>query len=549
MKKILTVLLMILLCFTLASCKKKIEQKDDIYVFFTSDVHCGVDENLTLASVKALVDEAKAEHPYVALVDCGDFIQGGTLGSLSKGELVISIMNEVGYDVVTYGNHEFDYGMDQLKKLQKEMKFKTVASNVKYKGSEGNTFEDVPEYVIMDFDGIKVAFLGLLTPKSTTSSVPANFMENGEIVYDFYKGNNGEDLYARVQSLVDEARKSGARYVVALSHLGSTADCEPFDSISLISHTEGIDAVLDGHSHSTIIEDRYPNKNGEDVVLSSVGMSVEALGELIIGKDGSISAVHITESDKKDEGIISKVDEAYKQLDSILSIEIIDSDHDLSMTDEEGIRMSRSRETTVGNFVADAYRYEMNTDIGVGNGGGVRATIPAGKITYKTLLNVTPFQNELASVKATGQQILDFLEFGAQNTERIYKLDGNAVGEFGGFVSVSGLKYTIDTSIETPVIKDENNTFAGFSGDQRRVKDVYVLENGEYVPIDVNKTYTISGTGFMIFGGGDGNTVLTDCEKIVEIGPVDITAMIDYAKSIEDFSNMYRETEGRITIE
>ena len=549
MKKIFIILLTVLLSFGLVSCKKQVEQKDDIYIFFTSDVHCGVDENLTLASVKALVDETKAEHPYVALVDCGDYIQGGTLGSLSKGELVISIMNEAGYDVVTYGNHEFDYGMDQLKKLQKEMNFKTVASNVIYEGSEGSAFEGVPEYVIMDYDGVKVAFLGLLTPKSTTSSVPAYFMENGETVYDFYKENNGEDLAEKVQSLVDEVRKQGARYVVALSHLGSSADCEPYDSISLISHTEGIDVVLDGHSHSTIVEDRYPNKKGEDVVLSSVGMSLEALGELIIGKDGSITTLHITEYEKQDEGVLNKVNQSYEQLDSILSIEIVDIDHDLSMTDEEGIRMSRSRETTIGNFVADAYRYELNADIGLGNGGGVRATIPAGKITYKSLLNVTPFQNELCCVKATGQQILDSLEYGAQSTQRIYKLDGNAVGENGAFLSVSGLKYTIDTSIETPVLKDANNMFAGFSGDQRRVKDVYVLENGEYVPIDVNKIYTVAGTGYVIFGGGDGNTIMKDCEKIVEIGPVDITAMIDYALSLEDLSNMYRETEGRITIE
>ena len=111
MKRILTMLLILALCISLSSCQKKKELKDDIHIFFTSDVHCGVNEGITLAGVKALVEDAKAEHEYVTLVDCGDNIQGGPLGSLSKGELIIPLMNETGYDIATFGNHEFDYGM------------------------------------------------------------------------------------------------------------------------------------------------------------------------------------------------------------------------------------------------------------------------------------------------------------------------------------------------------------------------------------------------------------------------------------------------------
>ena len=224
MKKIILLLTLILL-FLAAGCstqkkeendpepeKTVAERTDDIYIFYTSDVHCGFEENLTLASVKSLVDVTKAEHEFVSLVDIGDYLQGGTLGSLSKGKLCIDLMNKTGYDIATVGNHEFDYGMEELAKRFAEADFDIVASNVIYSGSGKNIFADIPEYVIKDYGGTKIAFLGILTPQSILQSTPKYFMENGEFVYDFYSGSNGEDLYAKVQSLVDEAREQGAEY-------------------------------------------------------------------------------------------------------------------------------------------------------------------------------------------------------------------------------------------------------------------------------------------------------------------------------------------------
>ena len=546
MNKLIIILLSLFLCAGLSACEKK-ERTDDIYIFFTSDIHCGVDENLTLASLKALVDDTKAEHQNVLLVDCGDNIQGGTIGTLSKGSLVVSLMNDAGYDLGTYGNHEFDYGMEVLKKLDESRKFQMIASNVRYTGSKENIFENIPEYVIKELDGVKIAFLGLLTPASITDSTPTYFMEDGRFVYDFYGDGAGEALAEKVQSVVDEARKEGADYVVALSHLGSKE--EPYDSISLIRRTEGIDVMLDGHSHSDIVEDRYPNKNGEDVILSSVGTKLQAAGELIIGKDGSLTTLHVEQYDRSDETIAANVAKAYGELDKILSEEIVKLGHPMTISDEEGIRMVRSRETTMADFCADAIRYEMGTDVCLVNGGGVRANIDTDVITYKDLLDVMPFQNELASCYATGQQICDSLEFAASKCEKIYSFDGNAVGENGAFLQVSGLRYTIDTSIDSPVVVGEDGMFSRFEGEERRVKNVEVLEDGNYVPIDPEKIYSVASSQYVLFLRGDGNTIMENCEKIVGNGPVDVTALIDYARYLGDLSDKYIDVEGRIIIE
>ena len=546
MKKLITVILLLSLVF-MSGCQK--QQQDDIHIFFTSDVHCSVQENLGLASIKALVDEAREEHPYVTLVDTGDYIQGGTLGSLSKGKLIIDIMNDMEYDIVTIGNHEFDYGLEELDKRMDELNAEVVATNVEYTGSQSSIFKDVPEYVVKDYDGTKVGFIGILTPTTISQSTPKYFMEGDEFVYSFYIGNDGQDLYDKVQETVDTLRnKEKVKYVVALSHLGSVLSEEPYDSISLIANTEGIDAVLDGHSHSMIIEDVYPNKNGEDVILSSVGTKTQVLGELILGKDGSISIVQYEEYDKQDEKILESIAKANGEIENILSQKVCDLDFDLTIADEEGIRMTRSRETTAADFMADAFRYMLGADIAIVNGGGVRSKIEAGEVTYGDLLTVAPFQNSSALVNATGQQILDALEFGASKTEKIYKLDGNAVGENGAFIQVSGLKYTIDTSVESPILLDDNGFLTGFSEGERRVKDVYVLEGDEYVPLDPEKTYLVGGISYVLMNDGDGNTAFRGAEMILDNGMVDVEVLYQYLLDMGGFPDSYRTTEGRIAV-
>lgn len=523
------------------------EQADDIYIFYTSDIHCGVDENLTFPALKALVEDTRAEHEYTALVDLGDFASGGTLGSLSSGEIMIELMNKMGYDTVTVGNHEFDYTMPQLKRLFEMAEFPFVACNVRYTGTEGNAFADIPEYLIKEYGSVKVGFLGVLTPSSIVSSKPSSFMENGKFVYDFYSGEEGKELAEKVQSTVDEMRAEGADYVIALTHLGSDTANAPYDSISLIRNTSGIDAVLDGHSHSVITGDLYPNKDGEDVLLSSVGTKMENAGELIISKDGTLTSLLISEYDREDETVRKALDDAQEELNGILSEKVGEVPYTLSIKDENGLRLVRNRETPLGNLCTDAVREYMDTDVAVLNGGEIRSNIEAGEVTMEDLLNVMPFQSLLSSCYCTGQQIIDMLEYTSKETQGIASFDGKATGEFGGFLQISGLKYTIDTSIDSPVLLDENNMCAGFEG-ERRVSDVQILKDGEYVPIDPEAVYTLSSVDYVIYQRGDGNNLLAECEPIVEAGPADLVALIEYFQEHETIPDTYKQTEGRITV-
>ena len=546
-------LMMVLILVCLAACAKQPEDQkeaetrtDDIYIIYTSDVHCGVSDNLGFAKLKALVNDTKSEHEYVALADCGDYLQGGTYGTVSRGSIIAELMADMEYDVITLGNHEFDYGTERLGELMHVLPQITVC-NVNYTGKKENIFKDTPAYFMKDFGGTKVAFIGILTPSVLVSSTPSYFMEDGEFVFDFYNSDDGIRLAEQVQKTVDEARCKGARYVIALSHLGSTIEDSPNDSVSLIHHTRGIDAVLDGHSHSVIIGDRYPNADGEDVILSSVGTKMANVGELIIGTDGTMDTLLVSEYDREDEQISEKIKKADEELTELLSEKITETAFDLPITDEEGLRLVRNRETTAGDFAADAIRYVMETDAAMVGGGGVRKPIKTGDVTYGNLLDVFPFSNAVASVKCTGQQILDALEFGAKETQSITSFDGNPVGEFGGFMQVSGLKYTIDTSIESGVIVDENGMMTGIEG-KRRVSDVMILKGGEYVPLDPAAEYTVASLDYALFNGGDGHTAFKDCERIVESGPMDVQSLIEYCRHLGTIPDSYRNTEGRITV-
>ena len=223
------------------------------------------------------------------------------------------------------------------------------------------------------------------------------------------------------------------------------------------------------------------------------------------------------------------------------------TDFDLSITDENGIRLVRSREVGLANLVADAWRDYLGTDIVIVNGGSVRKTIPAGDITHQNVIDVLPFMNSLSICIATGQQILDSLEFTSRFTEGLTSFDEKEVGEFGGFLQVSGLKYTIDTSIPSSVVVDADNMFVEITG-ERRVKDIMVLQNGEYVPIDPEKSYTVGGPDYVLAHMGDGNNLFKDCEFIISAGPTDSDVFAAYLSKLDSVSERYAQPEGRITV-
>ena len=226
------------------------------------------------------------------------------------------------------------------------------------------------------------------------------------------------------------------------------------------------------------------------------------------------------------------------------------SDIALSCSDSEGIRRVRNRETTIGNMCADAYRAMAGTDIAFVNGGGIRDDLPEGDITYADIIAVHPFGNTLCAIEVTGQEIMDFLEHVNQFVQTEAAADGLAVGEDGSFQQVSGLKFTVDTSIPSSVVLDENGMFVSIEGD-RRVKDIMIMnDSGEYEPIVADKTYTMASHNYLIKEGGSGTDMFTDNVLLIDEGMIDYEILINYiTENLNgEMSALYSETEGRIVI-
>ena len=513
------------------------EPNGDIVVLFTSDIHCGVWSNWTLAGVDAIRSSLRKSGTAVLLVDNGDAIQGEPLGTMTTGEAVIRLMNSMKYDVATIGNHEFDYGMDRFQELENMADFDYVSCNFNRKGELL-----LKPYVIKDVGGVKIAFLGISTPHTLIESTPKYFMDDsGEFIYGFCQDETGELLYSTVQESVDSARSEGADYVVALAHLGNELACSPYTYAEVLENTSGIDALLDGHSHD-LEQVSMLNRSGETVLRSACGTKLQGVGWLKISSDGELSTGVYTWNNEENAaallGLDSDIRSAYETatgaLDAALSEVVAHSETELSINDREtGVRISRNQDTSIGELCADAFRIVSGADIGIVNGGGLRASLPEGNITRSDILRVHPFGNMLCVCEATGQEILDALEMAV----RVWP------DENGGWLIPSGLSFEVHTYIESSVATDSTGMFIGVTGEYR-VKNVIV--GGE--PLELEKTYTIASINHLLQDMGDGYTMFADNNYLQDNVMLDNQVLITY---IEDSLNgvidtEYAEPQGRI---
>ena len=506
----------------------------DIIVLYVNDVHCGIDDNLGYQDLVTVKNAYERLGHKVLLVDNGDAIQGDIVGTLSKGEAIIKNKNETGAEATWPGNHEFDYGMERFLELTGKAKFPYVSCN--FMDKDGKPVFDA--YTIKEVSGVKIAFVGICTPKTITSSTPKYFMNDaGEYIYSFCQDENGEKLYAAVQSAVDAARADGAQYVFALAHLGTEDDCAPWTSTDVILNTTGIDAVLDGHSHSVWQEERIKNKEGKEVILTSTGTKLANIGVLTLSNAGIIRT-GLVDDKGETASVKATIDEVKAQNEELVNTVVAHTDVDLTVVDPKtGERMVRSNETNLGDLCADAYRAMSGADIAFVNGGGVRVSIPAGDITYGDIIKVHPFGNQMCVIEVTGAEILDALEMSAAKVP----------AEYGGFLQVSGLKYTIDTKVESTVVTDDSKIFVEVAGD-RRVKDVFVGDE----PIDPEKTYTLASHDYMLKNMGDGYSMFADNPVLQDCVMIDNQVLINYIVDVlggnvgEDYKDPYGQ--GRITI-
>lgn len=553
-KAVYTLILIAVSLLILVGCTDRLTESGKIVVLYTGDMHCSVESGankLDFAQLALYKQAVSNSADYVTLVDCGDAVQGSNIGTLTKGESIVELMNEVGYDVCTFGNHEFDYGIDQLEKLMGMSDAEYICCN--FMDSDGCF---VSPYMIRSYGELKIAYIGIITPYTLTSSNPEVFKdENGELKYSFCQDTSGEKLYNAVQNAVDTAIGMDADYVIALAHLGNGEGYSPYGSEDVIAATSGIDIVLDGHSHTVVESREVYNKEGEPVMLTSSGSHMQYIGQVTIdtrrttGKNDDVITIRLIDSSDYDR-VAGKTEETEKEFEEILGTEIGYTAKTLSVNSENGNRLVRNRETGIGNFVADAYRSLTNADIAFVNGGGIRADISEGKITYGDLLNVQPYGNMICVVEATGLEIRDALEMSYRRVEGKYEDENGSVGESGGFFHLSGMKVVIDTSIPSGVKLDENGMFSGVEG-ERRVKEVYVLngETGEYEPLSDSKTYTVASINYILLQGGDGFNMFMNNEVITSEAASDLQAVIEYLElSGGNIDERYFATEGRITV-
>ena len=500
------------------------EGPKDIVVLFTSDVHCGVDQNFGYIGLKAVKEAAEAAGNYVLLVDDGDSIQGEPLGTMTRGEVNIRLMNAMGYDIAIPGNHEFDYGMDRFLELAEMADFPYISCNFNKEGEP--VFEP---YVIRELGDTKVAFVGITTPKTLTSSTPRYFQDDeGSFIYGFLQDETGEAVYAAVQKAADDARSAGAQYVIIMGHMGNEEECKPWTYEDVISNTTGIDAFLDGHSHDS---DKVimKNRDGEDVIRQACGTKLAGIGWLrISAADGSLdtglynwsNSISPAEMFGLSNSMTAEIEKATGELNAKLAEVVAHTGVDLTIYDPEAvdangkpIRIVRRAETNLGDLCADAYLDQSGADIAFVNGGGIRVNISKGDITLNDILKVHPFGNMLTVVEVSGQQILDALEWGTRAVP----------GESGAFPQAAGLTYEIHTYLESSCTQDANGMFTGVVGEYR-VKNVMV--GGE--PLDPEKTYTLASNDYMLLNNGDGYTMFDGCTILQQSVKLDNQVLIDY---------------------
>ena len=537
MKKVLTMIAALAICMSPVTVQGMTafaaEKQDDIVILYTNDVHCGVSDNIGYDGLALYKREMEAEHEHVLLADAGDAIQGGTMGTLTKGEYIVELMNAVGYDVAVPGNHEFDYSIPTLIERGQQLNCGYICSNFKRIGEEETVFEP---YKIFDLGDKKIAFVGADTPETFQSTTPAYYQnEQGEYIYTF--GENGTEIYDSIQANVDTVRAEGADYVILLGHLGEEDVLPGWSAQEVIAATNGIDAMIDAHSHSVTPALTVQNKDGKDVTVTQTGTKLANVGKMTIAKDGTITTELIdtvpapaegsgiaadswsTDEERGvnvDNAVNAKIRELEADLSEVLDQKVGETAFPLvSSNPETKERLARKQETNLGDLMADAYRDQYQTDIAVMNGGGIRANIPAGDITYRELLSVMPYSNTLCAAKVTGQQILDFLEHAASK----YPEEG------GIFPSVSGMTYAIDKSIPSTVVLNEHSEFAGVSGEYR-VKDVYIGTE----PLDVNKTYTVATISYLLKEGGDGYIFSGKCDIYNDSAKTDIQVVEAYIR-------------------
>ena len=546
---------------------------EDIVILYTNDVHTYIDGPLSYNVISGIKKELETQYAHVLLVDAGDHVQGTAYGSMDKGETIIQLMNAAGYDLATLGNHEFDYGMDGCMQIVQWAQYPYVSCNF-YEEVNGVREENVlPSYQIFDCGTEKLAIVGITTPESFTKSTPSYFQdESGNYIYGISGGEDGSALYADVQAAIDSAVAEGATKVIALGHLGDDLSSQPWTSAEVIANVSGLSAFIDGHSHSTVEGQNVTDKDGNSVVLTQTGQYFGQIGMMVISAEtgeittGFIGSEEILEPVVDESGNPVKDEEGNDQTEVVgyrlvsdlytgaewCSDETVAAIKDqwiakigeqlgtvigstslaLDNYSADGTRLVRSQETNTGDFAADALYYlfdnmDMDVDVAIMNGGGIRNEAVTGEISYQTCKTIHTFGNVACLQTITGQQLLDALEWGARTA--------GTGEECGGFLQVSGITYKIDTQWPDSTQKDEKGVWIGGPTGGYRVHDVkvYNKETNAWDALDLEAHYNLAGYNYTLRDLGDGFNMFDGAVNVLDYVMEDYMVLANYVQAFE----------------
>ena len=546
---------------------------EDIVILYTNDVHTYIDGPLSYNVISGIKKELETQYAHVLLVDAGDHVQGTAYGSMDKGETIIQLMNAAGYDLATLGNHEFDYGMDGCMQIVQWAQYPYVSCNF-YEEVNGVREENVlPSYQIFDCGTEKLAIVGITTPESFTKSTPSYFQdESGNYIYGISGGEDGSALYADVQAAIDSAVAEGATKVIALGHLGDDLSSQPWTSGEVIANVSGLSAFIDGHSHSTVEGQNVTDKDGNSVVLTQTGQYFGQIGMMVISAEtgeittGFIGSEEILEPVVDESGNPVKDEEGNDQTEVVgyrlvsdlytgaewcsdetvaaikdqwiakigeqLGTVIGSTSLTLDNYSADGTRLVRSQETNTGDFAADALYYlfdnmDMDVDVAIMNGGGIRNEAVTGEISYQTCKTIHTFGNVACLQTITGQQLLDALEWGARTA--------GTGEECGGFLQVSGITYKIDTQWPDSTQKDEKGVWIGGPTGGYRVHDVkvYNKETNAWDALDLEAHYNLAGYNYTLRDLGDGFNMFDGAVNVLDYVMEDYMVLANYVQAFE----------------
>ena len=527
------------------------ELSDDIIILHTNDVHCGITDYIGYDGLMLYKNELRKKYKHIITVDVGDHIQGGTIGLISKGEDIITIMNKIEYDVAILGNHEFDYGVDQLEVCKNKLSCGYICANYCLRKTKQPIYDP---YKIIEKGDKKIAFIGVATPQTITRTFLHEILdENNNTYYDFLMENNGKELYEKIQGYINEVKSKGADYVIILAHLGNGGDAQyEFTSDGLLANLEGVDAMLDGHTH-LVYNQTSKDKNGKNIPLAQTGTKLANIGVLKIATNGEITSELINKVPQPEDetnafntsrGWVDK--EMNEMLEAIIDShseelnEVIGTvSFDMIINSEPGgsskTQISRSQEVSLGDLVADAIRDIGKGDICLINAGSIRTDLFEGNITYGDILDVLPFSADIVVKEVPGSVILDALEMGV-----MFLPSKSSI-----FPQVSGISYKVDTSFNSSVELDASGKFLGVNGERR----IYNVKVGNET-LDANKKYRMSFDNY-IAGGGDGFDMFSKYEEIESTSNTDNQALITYIKDALNgtIPERYKESQNRIVIE